>query len=213
MAYWPSSENATFYVPTVGLFIAEGDQEDRDVIMHEYGHYIAEVCNFTQGSVGDNPEHTWDRDLRYNPVNRTDEEARNLAFREAWATLYSIATQFGDKGYPYSGDAMYQDYESEIDYLFEVDLENGTRDHDSPGQYYDNMNTCALWDIFDDSASEEDNWDYLSDTSLSRIWSVMNQDKPDDIIDFWNSWLSLYDNEEELRGIFLDHGMTFYEEQ
>lgn len=211
MAYWPSSEDATFYVPSVGIFVAEGDQEDRDVIMHEYGHYVAQAYNFTQGAVGDNSEHAWDKDLRSYPVDRTGEQARNLAFREAWATLYSIATQYGDKGYPYSGDMKYQDYESEINYTFEVDLEEGTGANDSPGQYYDNMNTCALWDIFDDSISEQDNWDALSDTSLSKIWSIMNQYKPDDIIDFWNSWFILYDYEEELRGIFRDHEMTFVE--
>jgi len=211
MAYWPSSEDATFYIPSIGIFVSEGDQEDRDVIMHEYGHYIAEEYNFTQGEVGDDGRHYWDRDLRYEPVDRTNEQARNLAFREAWATLYSIATQYGDKGYPYSGDMKYQDYESEIDYTFEVDLEEGTGAKDSPGQYYENMNTCALWDIFDDSYSEQDNWDTLNDTSLSKIWSIMNQHRPDDIIDFWNSWLILYDYEEELRGIFRDHEMTFIE--
>ena len=211
-AYWPSSEDTTFYIPSVGIFVAEGDQEDRDVIMHEYGHYIANEFNFTQGDVGDDGRHYWDLDLRYQPVNRTSEQARNLAFREAWATLFSIATQFGDTGYSYSGDTKYQDYESEIDYTFEVELEEGTGDHDSPGQYYENMNTCALWDIFDDSFSEQDNWDTLSDISLSKIWSIMNQHKPDDIIDFWNSWFVLYDYEEGLRGIFLDHEMTFVEQ-
>ncbi|MBN2183245.1 MAG: hypothetical protein JW715_15145 [Sedimentisphaerales bacterium] len=209
--YWPNSYDLSFYDPERGIFIAENDKRDRDVIMHEYGHYIAQVCNFTQGSVGDNPMHYWDEDLRCIPVERTEEQARNLTFREAWATLFSIATQYGDTRYPYSGDTMYQDDDIESGYTFKIDLEKDTKAHNSPGQYYENMNTCALWDIFDDNCCNEDNLDVLSDTSLSKTWSVFCEYKPEDIIDFWNGWLQLYDSENDIRGIFLDHEMDFVE--
>jgi hypothetical protein len=209
--YWPFSEDISCFIPTIGIFISELDQGDRDVIMHEYGHYIADEYSFTQGDVGEDGRHYWDRDLRYQPVNRTDEQARNLTFREAWATLFSVATQYGDTGYEYIGDEKYQDFDQGSNRVFTVNLEEETSAHDSPGQYYDNMNTCALWDIFDDQSCEEDNLDTLSDTSLSKIWSIMKVHKPDDIIDFWNSWFVLYDYEEELRRIFLDHEMTFIE--
>ena len=33
--------------------------------------------------------------------------------------------------------------------------------------------------------------------------------KPDDIIDFWNSWFIPYDYEQEMKRIFKDHEMGF----
>jgi hypothetical protein len=207
--YWPSSEDSSYYVSSVGLFIAQEDRGDRDVIMHEYGHYIAETYGFAQGSVGENSIHYWNLDLRYNPDNRTDEEAMNLAFREAWASLFSIATQRGDSWYLNSGDTRYQDVDEGSGETLEVDLEEDTDSHNSPGQYFENMNCCALWDIFDDHNDGEDNNDTLSDTSLSKIWTISRDYQPDDIIDFWNSWFQSYDYASEITRIFRDHEMSF----
>lgn len=207
--YWPSSEDSSYYTSSIGIFIAQDDRGDRDVIMHEYGHYIAETYGFAQGSVGEDPTHYWNLDLRYNPVDRTDEEARNLAFREAWASLFSIATQRGDTWYPNSGDTWYQDLDEGSGETLEVDLEGGTGAHDSPGQYFENMNCGALWDIFDDNNDGQDNNDTLSDTSLSKIWTITRDFKPDDIIDFWNSWFQSYDYASEITRIFRDHEMSF----
>ncbi len=207
--YWPSSEDSSYYISSVGIFIAQDDRGDRDVIMHEYGHYIAETYGFAQGSVGEDPTHYWNLDLRYNPDNRTDEEAMNLAFREAWASLFSIATQRGDFWYPNSGDTRYHDVDEGSGKTFKVDLEEDTDAHDSPGQYFENMNCCALWDIFDDHDSRDDDNDTLSDTSLSKIWTISRDYQPDDIIDFWNSWFQSYDYASEITRIFRDHEMSF----
>lgn len=88
---------------------------------------------------------------------------------------------------------------------YTLDLERGTNTHNSPGQYYENMNCCALWDIFDDHDDSADNQDTLSDTSLSKIWAVMRDDKPDDIIGFWNSWFKSFQYTDEMTRIFQDH--------
>jgi len=206
-AYWPCSEDQSYYAPSEGIFIAQEDRADRDVIMHEYGHYIAQIYAFAQGSVGDNPEHFWDLDLRYNPVNRTDEQARNLAFREAWASLFSVATQYGDTWYPNSGDTKYQDLDEPSRETFDVDLEEDTGDRKSPGEFYENMNCCALWDIFDDRSCYQDGNDTLSDTSLSKVWAISRCCGPDDIIDFWNGWFQRFDHEDQMTRIFQAHLM------
>ena len=203
--YWPCSLNSTFYVPSIGIFVAQDDRSDRDVIMHEYGHYIAEIFNFAQGQVGEDSSHYWDLDLRYNPSFRSDEYAKNLAFREAWATLFSIAIQYGQSNYPNSGDTRYQDYYEAINMTYSIDLERDTNTHNSPGQYYENMNCCALWDIFDDHDDSADNLDTLSDTSLAKIWAVLRDDKPDDIIGFWDSWFKSFQYTDEMTRIFRDH--------
>jgi hypothetical protein len=209
-AYWPCEDETSYFDPCDrSIYIAQGDRGDRDVIMHEYGHFVADVYVFTQGSVGENPTHFWDADLRHHPVNRTDEEARNLAFREAWASFFSIATQHGDTVYPYAGDSKYQDYDEESGKRLEIDLEKDTKNKRQPGEFYENMNCCALWDIFDDSDDHVDNEDTLSDLTLSKIWTVVRYCRPDDIVDFWNGWFQSFDYADEITRIFQAHGMSF----
>lgn len=208
--FWPCEEETSYFDPcNLGVYIEQGDRGDRDVIMHEYGHFIAEVYFFAQGSVGDNPIHYWNADLRHHPIQRKDQEARNLAFRESWATLFSIATQYGDTDYPYSGDTRYQDWDEENDKKFEIDLEEDTYDHFKPGEFFENMNCCALWDIFDDKDDRFDNEDTLSDTSLSKIWTIVRNSQPDDIEGFWNGWFLSFEYTSEITRIFQDHEMSF----
>jgi hypothetical protein len=207
--FWPSSDNGTYYDPNGGIHIGREDRGDRDVIMHEYGHYVAQLGHFAQGDVGDHPMHYWDIDLRFSPSNRTEERARNLAFREAWATLFSVATQYGDISYPYSGDEKYQDYDEKTRNRFTLDLEEETSHNRQPGEFYLNMNASALWDIFDDNSDMWDDQDTLSDVSLSKIWTVLRESRPEDIKDFWNGWFERYTFISEMMRIFKANGMPF----
>ena len=211
MAYWPCEEEMSYFDPcNMKICIAQEDRGDRDVIMHEYGHYIAQIYLFGQGEVGDSSIHFWNADLRYHPdVNRTPEEARNLAFREAWASLFSIATQYGDTGYPNAGDTKYQDVDEGSDEDLEVDLERDSGDQYSPGEFYENMNCCALWDIFDDESASDIYLDLISDLSLAKIWTTILDYRPDDIIDFWDGWFGNYDYERQMKYIFRAHNMPF----
>lgn len=209
--YWPSEADASYFDPReAGIYISQDDRGDRDVIMHEYAHYIADTYGVGQGPVGENSGHYWDRDLREEPEWRTAEHAMNLAFREAWASLFSIATQYGDTGYPYSGDSQYDDLDEQGDWSLTVDLANDFEEGQfSPGQYYENMNAGALWDIFDDKIGGFGSKDTLSDPSLTMIWTISRDYKPESIVDFWNSWFRSYDHEQEMKYIFNAHGMPF----
>ena len=205
--YWPSSENTTFYDPCSGIFISQDDTSDRDVILREYGRYISDIYGFAQGDIGNNPLYEWDVDLRGRPYYRSDRNARNIAFREAWAFFFSVAIQYGDNWYPNSGDTWYQDRRSGE--LFEVDMERGNDDQCTPGEFYVNMNCCALWDIFDDDNSEDIYFDLLSDTSFEKIWTILRDYQPETIKDFWNSWFEIYNYENYMDYIFREHQMQF----
>lgn len=208
--FWPCAANGTFYVSGGSIHVAREDRGDRDVIMHEYGHYVAHVCDFAQGSVGEYPpQHYWNTDLRYTPWYHTDEQARNFAFREAWPTLFSIATQYGDRWYPDAGDTKYQDTVEWFGWTYEVDLEKDTADHSSPGEFYENMVCCALWDIFDDEDDVVDDNDTLSDVGLDKIWAVTQDYQPESMRNFWDGWLASLDYTDEITRIFADHGMNF----
>ena len=95
------------------------------------------------GSVGEDPIHYWNFNMRIRPSYRSNKEARNLAFREAWATLFGVATQYGDSGYPYVGDSKYQDVDEITRKAIVVDLEGDTSAHKAPGEYYEHMNCCV----------------------------------------------------------------------
>ncbi len=208
--YCPSPYNGSFYIPgEASIHISEDDWGDRDVILHEYGHFLAEACNFAQGEVGQYNQHYWNSDLRWTPRSHSDAQAQYFAFREAWPTLFSIATQYGDTWYPSAGDTKYQDRVIWAEWTFEIDLEKDTEAHDSPGRYFENMNCCALWDIFDDHDDLADNNDVFSDTSLAKIWTVTQACHPNDIEEFWYGWFQHFDHEEEVTRIFLDHEMPF----
>lgn len=211
MVYWPGEEDFSYFDPCdQGIYIAQDDRRDRDVIMHEYGHYVAQICGVGLGPVGDNPVHFWDQDLRKEPVWRNNDEAMNLAFREAWATVFSIATQYGDSHYPYSGDSQYQDEDENANWSFIVELDCKRNYSHLEGQFYEHMNAGAMWDVFatiDNNGGADD--DLSVAPSFSMIWGVSRDHKPDDIIGFWDSWFLDYDYEQELTSIFEAHGMPF----
>ena len=208
--YWPSEDGDTYFDPcNLEIHVSRDDRRDRDVIMHEYGHYIADIYGVGLGPVGDNPIHFWDLDLRQEPVWRSDEHAMNLAFREAWATVFCIASQFGDSTYPGSGDSKYDDGDEGASWANKVDLKNYNTGQHSPGQYFENMNAGALWDIFSIINSGVSDDDAPAEPSLSMIWAISRDYKPDNIIGFWNSWFQEYDYEQKLRSIFSAHGMSF----
>ncbi len=133
----------------------------------------------------------------------------NLAFREAWPTVFAIATQYGDRRFPLSGRSTYDDRDEEGDWTFTADLDNMGKPEFSPGQYYGNMNSGALWDIFDNRNEASNGNDTLSDPSLSMIWTISRDYKPENIIDFWNNWFQKYDYEQEMKYIFETHEMPF----
>ncbi len=208
--YWPSEAETSYFDPCdTGIYISQDDRGDRDVIMHEYGHYVAQIHGIALGPVGKNSAHYWDKDLRYEPASRTDEEAMNLAFREAWASLFSVATQYGDTWLFQSGDSYYDDYDEESGWSINVDLDNEGEAEFSPGQYFENMNAGALWDIFDDKNDRISGKDTLSDPSLEKIWTISRDYKPETILDFWNKWFQIYEYEEEMEYIFQGHEMRF----
>ena len=104
---------------------------------------------------------------------------------------------------------LYYDFDENSGYSLIIDLEKDTANYCEPGEYYEHMNCCALWDIFDDNDDDVDDDDTLKDITLSKIWSVMRDSQPDDIIDFWNGWFQSYDYTSDITRIFNDHGMSF----
>ena len=208
VVWWPHAGRAHYNVR--GLHLPEGKEWQRDLIFHEYGHHIEAMVGFGDGDVGTNCHWRSCYDLREQPdcadpgaiLRQGPQQAMNLAFREAWPTLFAIASQLGDTGYPGSGDAWYDDGD------FRISLEELTGSAGrSPGEFYECQTLGALWDIFDDPGGERDGGDSLSDSStrFRRIWQVIDRHRPDNIQEFWDGWVREWGSRQELARIFLAH--------
>ena len=178
------------------IHIAPGDAWDRDVILHQYGHHVASSAGFLTAPCG---QYTWDADLRGWGRQRTADEAARLAFREGWAEFFALAVQQP------AGGAVFDDLE---DKAVSHDLEKCTSRRRTPGEFYQSMVACSLWDILDAHEDLADDRDSLS-KPLSDIWSVLATDKPATMADFHAAWLARRGCKVELTRILRDHGMSF----
>jgi hypothetical protein len=170
--FWPSSGTKQVTIIWIDYIqLLQLDRYDRDVILHEYGHYVNskyDLINAVGGS------HSWGQNLTNSYDRRT---AVRLALSEGWATFYSIAIQFDT-----TNDRFYDDTE---DYDIRDDLENNNysgADNEAA--------TCGiLWDIFDSNNTEQH--DNLT-TPLSDIWRVLIYgEKIDSIHQFASKWQAL----------------------
>lgn len=207
VVWWPTVGRAHYNVR--GLHLPQDREWERDLIFHEYGHHIETMTGFGVGDVGTNCH--WRRcyDLREQPdctdpgvmLRQTPAQAMNLAFREAWATLFAVASQLGDTDYPRAGDGYYDDGDSRIS------LEDLTGSAgQAPGEFYECQTLGALWDIFDGGGGARDD-DAVSDSSprLGKIWRVISNYSPDNIQEFWDGWVREWGGQGEVARIFFDH--------
>ena len=210
VVWWPQEGRAHYNVR--GLHLPEDKKWERDLIFHEYGHHMEAMIGFGVGDVGTNCH--WRRcyDLREQPdcadpaatVRQTPAQAMNLAFREAWPTLFAVGSQLGDTSYPGAGDGYYDDGD------FRISLEDLTGSAgQSPGEFYECQTLGALWDIFDGGAGEQDD-DALSDSSprFAKIWRVISNYSPDNIQEFWDGWVREWGGRGAIARIFSDHGLS-----
>jgi len=192
---WPA-DLSCYDLGSERIHLLELDRWDRDVIMHEYGHFIADQFGFLQTPGG---EHNWDHDLRDYGIPRSNEEAAQLAFSEAWATFFAVAAQ-----YSATGDTRYDDTE---DMSISLDLETDTDKHYAPGEYYESMAACALWDILDDNDDFADDDDTLT-LPVADLWTLLCEDMPATMGAFWDDWQNTHAFRTQVWRILRDHEMS-----
>lgn len=135
----PYDDDACFNCPghEGEIDIGELYQDSPDVVLHEYGHFLAALAGFSQLVGG---HHTLGRRTEY----------PSLAWGEGWATFFAVA---GQNAHGKKGKTRYVSYHPKN--LQDYSLENG---HDPNGVLWeaeagdDNETSVAfvLWDLFDD---------------------------------------------------------------
>lgn len=152
--YWEANSTGTFFSPSSQAIFVSGvntdqDEYDDDVILHEYGHYVA--SNFSKD---DSPggQHTF---------GDSTEDVR-LAWSEGWATFFSAAVR---------NNGTLVDNSP-----FGPTLSFSLEAYDGLNQYTTNETAVAavLWDAFD-TASSGGSTAEASDTlsGFGPIWSVV----------------------------------------
>lgn len=202
------------------MHVIRGDRWNEVTLMHEYGHFIMDVYDIADGDVG-NAFHWWSADLRYwVPVgqpNRTLEQARHLAFREALPTWFAMSVQAAaGRGTTYRKILPSSDNAGNYstDYSFDVDAITGgfpsgcLSTSCDTGETVEYLTLATLWDIHDNVNHQADNSDLLW-LGPEEIWATANNEPVDDIVGFWNEWFNGFGNAILMTRVFQNHKMKF----
>jgi len=200
-----------FNVDPNGAFIQIGGSQsdpneyDRGIILHEFGHFLAEVY-----SKDDNPGQPHDG-------LENDQDIR-LSFSEGWASFISSVMRDGEKNDHLIIDVLGGDPPNN-DFKFIIDLESTSAVFIDFEVYTTNELAVAksLWDIYDNEVVPEQ-FDAMN-TGLDPIWDVLtNYLTQSGIInvsmeDFWEGWfLRGHNSLTEMENITKEFKMEFFED-
>jgi hypothetical protein len=188
--YFP--RKATVVWPWIGTHFADlwilqyigietGYEWNRDVVLHEYGHWIMH-CLY-QGNVpsvdyGSDGVHYWN-----------SHETPTTAWVEGWASFYACAMQndryFGLQSVTY-------------------DLES----QEPKGDDVEGTIACILWDIYDSSNDGDDTLSMGLSPVWDVLMSYVPGHHVTTVHEFWNGWFARGHNQsQKMSLIFYDHGV------
>lgn len=174
------------------ITIVDSDRWAEDTILHEYGHSV-QYYVYGDWIIWQFGEHL--------PYDHTSPE---FAFQEGWPTFFAVAANFekgyGDQLYPRDSKKGGMDLEDwwGIDQLDYRDVEGGV--------------FSILWDIYDNNIDGtwwmHNHGDRVFESlaaGMTPIWTVFYNDKPDNIIDFWNDWATRYGSTQTICLIYYNY--------
>jgi hypothetical protein len=150
VVFWPSSFST--FADTIRVL--QGDRWDRDVVLHEYAHFVDAKYKISKLPGGD---HFLDENLS----NKYETElAKQLAWAEGFADFFSVALQYIN-----TNDSYYDDRE-DVNIHYNLD---GPVKH--PGTDCEASVACILWDIFDTEDLKEP-FDHVA-LGLNSVWKLV----------------------------------------
>ncbi len=178
--------NATYFSPTDHyISMLRQDALDWDVMMHEYGHYVA--IKGAQRTIDSSPggQHSGGTCI---PARGKDDGVR-LAWSEGWATFFAIMTQLKPSqnllsmpSIPNSGDRFYNDTE---DATIKDDLETISKNQ---GYAAENSICATLYDLCDDNQDIGYGNQTIKDTisvPVKTVWNAINSANNNDVGKFY----------------------------
>lgn len=70
--------------------------------------------------------------------------------------------------------------------------EDASNPNGNTGDIVEGAVASIFWDIYDSNNTDELNGEGISN-GFSKLWSIVREDNPDDILDFWDRWFSATD--------------------
>ncbi|MFK8024237.1 MAG: hypothetical protein AB8G26_09790 [Ilumatobacter sp.] len=156
----------TFYDPnTERVHMLELDRWDWDVMLHEYGHFVADVIDIEANPGG---RHSGSENLG----DRLDKDTANrLAWGEGWPTYFAVSALLergaGELDLDGVGDTAYQDTE---DTFIVDDLEDAAR----LGEDNELSVASILWDLYDDAPDDRDR----VALGTQQVWDTLDAGEP-----------------------------------
>lgn len=182
------SDGAYYQGGSQRITLRDGDQQDDSVIFHEYGHHVMQVVKggFPPGSGG---AHSW-----FGCYNG------GLAWSEGWAT-YSGQSSLGSVNYcdtPGVGDTA--------NFCVNIETTTGNCLDNTVGTTGEASVLSALWDVYDNLASDPHSRDRLA-LGRNAIWDTfVNGGTLNHMMNFINAWFARgHDFDSAFRDIMRDH--------
>lgn len=158
------------------LYVAGVNARDWDVVLHEYGHYVAKLDGMAERVLGD---HFLDR-----PIAGEKKRAIMLAWAEGWASWFSISAQreaaLAKLGIPRVGDPAYND-------ATEAGLDALHLNEPTPPWSHGERSEVAVMRVLYDLADESDpKQPEHVQMGVRRLWEVLRPGHPSSLWDAWN---------------------------
>lgn len=166
---FPSIGGGSYYDGT-SLKVDGLDRWDWDVMLHEYGHYIAAVMD-----IEDNPGGSHSNTNLSTTYGKSI--GTRLAFGEGWPTYFAVSAlsemNTASLNIPNIGDTSYQDTE---DQELTDNLETG----ETLGEDNENTIMSILWDLYDSAPDGRDRvalgtsfiWNLLDNSARPAVWRL-----------------------------------------
>ncbi len=168
---FPSVGGGSYY-DGVSLNVDGLDRWDWDVMLHEYGHFIADVMD-----IEDNPGGSHSGSDNLSDTHGNKSVGVRLAFGEGWPTYFAVSAlremNTASLNIPNIGDTSYQDTEDQV---IIDDLEAGGR----LGEDNERTVMSVLWDLYDTPADGLDRvalgtgfiWNLLDASPRPALWTL-----------------------------------------
>jgi uncharacterized protein (TIGR03437 family) len=133
----PGDIDAHYNPATREIFLADLYGDSPDVVLHEYGHFLADVAGFWGPAGGD---HEWPFTQRIPPA---------LAWNEGWATFFAVAGQ-NAHGKPNKTAFVSRHPNNTMNYSLEDGHNRAVIDDRAAGDDNEGSVQFVLWDLYDD---------------------------------------------------------------
>lgn len=179
--YYPTTDDNCYY-NNEKIYIQGGAENDWDVMLHEYGHYVSHYYNIMTYGIGRDHNFGNCLNLRYDK-----DIGMKLAWDEGWATYFGISAQLemnaASLNIDYVGDLFYTKINhDDPNKNIHQSLESPHYTYFRYGESNEMAVTAVLFDLADSGNANDENvelgfgflWNFINDTQCKTLPAFLN---------------------------------------